>query len=85
MAKRKKIIKNKNKLGVIASLTTKSIGSAISSYKRNKELEKIRKLKFQKLEEKNQFLRERKALKNWEERLCKESDKIKINEEELKI
>ena len=41
-----------NSFGKIASLTTKSIGKAFTNYKKNKELQKIRLIKLQKLEEK---------------------------------
>ena len=81
----KKLAKNNSKLSEIASITTKSITKALTNYKKNKELEKIRIIKFQKLEEKNQILKDRKELKNWEERLIKDSNKIKLIEEELKI
>ena len=66
-------------------MTTKSISSAFSNYKKNKELEKIRIIKLQKIEEKNEILKERKDLKIWEERLNKESNKIKLHEEELRL
>ena len=85
--KRKKKIKNKkNTVGIakIASFTTNSISSAFSNYKKNKELNKIKAIKLQKLEERNSFLKERKELKAWEERLNKESNKIKLNEDELR-
>ena len=85
--KKKNSKSNSNNAGLtkIATLTTKSISSAFTNYKKNKELEKIRIIKLQKLEEKNQVLKDRKNLKNWEERLNKESNKIKINEDELRI
>ena len=38
--KKKKILKNKNGLAKIATITTKSISNAFSNYKKNKELEK---------------------------------------------
>ena len=79
--KRKKRIKDthkKNGLAKIANLTSKSLGSVLSNYKKNKELEKIKTIKLQKLEEKNQILKERKDLKIWEERLIKESNRIKL-------
>ena len=49
----------------------------LSNYKKNKELEKIKVIKLQKLEEKNQILKEKKDLKIWEERLIKKV--IKLN------
>ena len=89
MVKRKKknskTLKNNNGLAKIATITTKSLSNAFSNYKKNKELSKIKAIKLQKLEEKNQFLKERKDLKLWEERLNKESNKIRLNEEELRI
>ena len=86
--KRKKRIKDthkKNGLAKIANLTSKSFGSVLSNYKKNKELEKIKTIKLQKLEEKSQILKERKDLKIWEERLIKESNRIKLNEDELRL
>ena len=85
----KKKIRTKKKinnigLAKIANLTTKSISSAFIKYKKNRELEKVKVIKLQKLEEKNQILKERKDLKSWQDRLNKESNKIKINEEDLK-
>ena len=83
--KTKSKIKSKNSgLTKIATLTTKSISSAFTNYKKQRELEKIRLIKLQKLEEKNQILKERKDLKSWEERLNKESNKIKIYEDDLR-
>ncbi len=86
--KRKKKIKDTHKkigLAKIANLTSKSFGSVLSNYKKNKELEKIKTIKLQKLEEKSQILKERKDLKIWEERLIKESNRIKLNEDELRL
>ena len=59
--KRKKRIKDtrkKNGLAKIANLTSKSFGSVLSNYKKNKELEKIKTIKLQKLEEKSQILKD---------------------------
>ena len=53
---KKKKIKNNNGLAKIATLTTKSISNAFSNYKKNKELNKIRTIKLQKLEDKNKSL-----------------------------
>ena len=53
MPRKKKIIKKKAKSGSIrkiATLTTKSIGRVFTNYKKNKELQKIRLIKLQKLE-----------------------------------
>ena len=83
--KKIKVIHKKNGLAKIANLTSKSFGTVLSNFKKNKELEKIKIIKLQKLEEKNQILKERKDLKIWEERLIKESNRIKINEDELRI
>ena len=87
LKKKKKQKRNlsQNGLAKIATLTTKSISSAFTNYKKNKELEKIRVIKLQKIEEKNEILKERKDLKIWEERLNKESNKIKLHEEELRL
>ena len=63
--KQKKI---KKKIGVakIANFSTKSfLSNAISNYKKNKELNKIKAIKLEKLQEKNQILKERKDLKIW--------------------
>ena len=60
--KQKKI---KRKIGVakIANFSTKSfLSNAISNYKKNKELNKIKAIKLEKLQEKNQILKERKDL-----------------------
>ena len=83
--KQKKI---KKKIGVakITNFSTKSfLSNAISNYKKNKELDKIKAIKLEKLQEKNQILKERKDLKIWEERLIKESNKLKFNEDELRL
>ena len=57
MLKKKKKTKIKKKVGLakIATLTTKSLSNALSNYKKNKELEKIKIIKLQKLEEKNEI------------------------------
>ena len=66
MVKRKKknskTLKNNNGLAKIATITTKSLSNAFSNYKKNKELGKIKAIKLQKLEEKNQLFKERKDL-----------------------
>ena len=85
MKHKKKIVKKNAGIKKLATFTTKSISSAFSNYKKNKELEKIRIIKLQQIEEKNLILKERKELKSFEERLNKESTKIRLNEEELKI
>ena len=82
--KNKKKINKKPKLTGIANLTTKSLSNVISNYKKNKELEKIKNIKLQKLEEKNKIIKEKKELKIWEDRLNKESNKIKFNEDALR-
>ena len=48
--KRKPKINKKSSLKSIATLTTKSISNAFIKYKRNKELEKIKTIKLQKIE-----------------------------------
>ena len=77
--------KEKHGLSKIASFTTKSIASAISNYKKNKEQNKIRAIKLQKLEDRNLLLKEKKDLKVWEDKLLKESNKLKVTENEIKI
>ena len=79
--KRSKIKKKTSSFAKIASLTTTSISSALSNYKKKKELDKIKEIRLQKLEEKNQIIKDRKDLKAWEERLNKESNKIKFSDE----
>ena len=62
---RKKIKKN---------LAPKSfLSKAFSTYKKNKEINKIKAIKLEKLKEKNQIIKERKELKIWEEKLIKEN------------
>ena len=62
---RNRLSKEKHGLSKIASFTTKSIASAISNYKKNKEQSKIKAIKLQKLEERNSFFKEKKrARKN---------------------
>ena len=60
-------------------ITTSNTGKAA------RNLLKIRLIKLQKLEEKNQISKEKKNLRSWEDKLEKESNKIRISEEELKI
>ena len=55
---RTKINKEKHGFSKIASFTTKSISAAISNYKKNKEQNKIRAIKLQKLEDRNSYLKE---------------------------
>ena len=83
--KKLKIVKNRSSFSKITSFTTKSFSNALSNYKKNKELEKIKAIKLKKLEDKNTILKEKKDLKIWEERLAKESNKIKLNEDELRV
>ena len=73
---------SKNSSGIvkISNLAPKSfLSNAFSNYKKNKELNKIKAIKLEKLKEKNQILKERKDLKVWEERLIKESNKLKFS------
>ena len=49
----------------------KIVSSAFSNYKKNKEQNKIRAIKLQKLEERNSFLKEKKDLKVWEDKYYK--------------
>ena len=70
----------------ISNLVPKSfLSNAFSNYKKNKELNKIKAIKLEKLKEKNQILKERKDLKVWEERLIKESNRLKFSEDELRL
>ena len=68
MIKKKTKQKNsKNKVGIvkITNLAPKSfLSKAFSNYKKNKELNKIKAIKLEKLKEKNQILRERKELQS---------------------
>ena len=79
--KKTKIKKKTNGLTKIATLTTSSLSSALSNYKKKKEQEKIKAIKLQKLEERNSYQKEKRELKLWEDRLNKESSKIRSNEE----
>ena len=87
----RKKIKHKNSkksTGIvkISNLAPKSfLSNAFSNYKKNKELNKIKAIKLEKLKEKNQILKERKDLKVWEERLIKESNRLKFSEDELRL
>ena len=83
--KKTKIKKKTNGLTKIASFTTSTLSSALTNYKKKKEQEKIKAIKLQKLEERNSYQKEKKELKLWEDRLNKESSKIRLNEEELRI
>ena len=88
LKKKKKRIKNlkrKNGLAKIANFTTKSLGNVLSNYRKSKELEKIKIIKLQKLKEKNQILKEKKDLRTLEEKLIKESNKIKEGENKDEI
>ena len=82
---RTRVSKEKHGLSKIASFTTKSITSAISNYKKNKEQNKIKAIKLQKLEERNSFFKEKKELKIWEDKLIKENNKLKATEDEIKL
>ena len=78
--------KKSNGIIKITNLAPKSfLSNALSNYKKNKELNKLKAIKLEKLKEKNQILKERKDLKVWEERLVKESNKLKFNEDELRL
>ena len=77
--------KEKHGLSKIASFTKKSITTAISNYKKNKEQNKIRAIKLQKLEERTSLLKEKKDLKAWEDKLIKESNKLKVSEDEVRL
>ena len=81
--KKKNIKKNKG-IASIASLTTKSISVAFSNYKKNKELKKFNQLNYKTWGKKSNQ-KERKELRNWEEKLIKESNKLKLKDEELRL
>jgi len=57
---RTKVSKEKHGFSKLASFTTKSITSAISNYKKNKEQSKIKAIKLKKLEERNSYFKEKK-------------------------
>ena len=83
---KQKNLKKSNGIVKIANLAPKSfLSNAFSNYKKNKEINKIKAIKLEKLKEKNQILKERKDLKVWEERLIKESNKLKFSEDELRL
>ena len=81
--KKKRITKKKdsNSFSKIANFTTKSISTAFNSYKKSQEQKKIREIKLKKLQENNQILKERKELKNLEEKIDKENHKLRLKEE----
>ena len=62
LKKKNKIKIRKEKIGLskINNFTTKSISSVLSNYKKNKELNKIKAIKLQKLEDKNNISKEKK-------------------------
>ena len=80
LKKKKKIIKTKTKskknsesgLTKFASLTTSSLSKAITNFKKNQEIKKIKEIKLKKLEENNQILKEKKELRIWEDKIQKE-------------
>ena len=63
---KQKNLKKGSKIVKITNLAPKSFFSnASSNYKKNKELNKIKAIKLEKLQEKNRILKERKDLKAW--------------------
>ena len=74
--KRKKVKDKTTGLAKLASITTKSISSAISNYKKNQEIKKIKEIKLKKLQESSQIIKEKKELRIWEDKLRKEENKI---------
>ncbi len=83
MAKTKKIKNKTSSRSLIFS--SKSLRNVLSNYKKKQEQKKIKEIKLKKLAENNQILKDRKELRLWEERLSKESHKLRIKEDELKI
>ena len=74
MPKREKKIKTKKEkkgLSKLTSFTTKSLSSAYINFKKNQELKKIREIKLRKLQENNNLVKEKKELRNLEEKLKK--------------
>ena len=66
---------NNNGLAKLASITTRSLSSAYSNYKKNLEIKKIKEIKLKKLQENNEIIREKKELRVWEEKVKKEENK----------
>ena len=76
---KQKNFKKKSRIAKVSNFTSKSfLSNAFSNYKKNKELNKIKEIKLEKLKEKNLIQKDRKELKVWEERLIKELSLIHI-------
>ena len=73
---RTKKIKEQTRFGK-SIFSSKGIRSVLNNYKKNQEQKKIKEIKLKKLAENNQILKDRKELRSWEERLGKESYKLK--------
>ena len=80
--KRKKVKDKSSGLAKLASITTKSLSSAITNYKKNQEIKKIKEIKLKKLQENNQIIKEKKELRIWEDKLRKEENQ-KIENDRL--
>ncbi len=80
-----KILKKKISLSKIAIITTRSFHGAIKNFQKKKELKRIREIRLKKLEEKNDFLKEKKDLKIWEDKLRKKDSKLRTIEDELNL
>ena len=63
--KNKKIKTTRKKKGLskLTRFTTRSLSNVLSNYKRNKEIKKIKAIKFEKLAEKNNISKKKKILK----------------------
>ena len=75
---KKNYSKQNGGLAKIASITTRSLSSAIINFKKKQEIKKIKEIKLKKLEEKNNYFRERKELRIWEDKIKKEDNKLKL-------
>ena len=76
MKTRKTRTKKKNiSLTKLTNFTTQSLSNVLSNYKKNKELKKIKAIKFEKLADKKKISKDKKDLQIWEERLNKENNK----------
>ena len=59
------------------SIASYNLKKVFSNFKKNKEKQRNKKVKLKNLAESNQILKDRKELRLWEERLSKESYKLK--------
>ena len=80
--KKKTINKSDSRVSLFSSVKIKKV---LNNFKKNQEQKKLKEIKLKKLAENNQIIKDRKELRSWEERLSKESIKLKLREEELKL